>query len=100
MVDKLLNIFGNLVKGTINGFDKLIFKDPLKPIIFAGGMQSLLYNKNIPGWDSTYRYDDKTYEDITIVVECSIKGTNALSRFDTIISDIAVEIVYMEMVLL
>jgi len=38
----------------------------------------------IPGRDSAYRYDDKTYEDITIVVECSIKGTNAISKFDTI----------------
>jgi hypothetical protein len=47
MVDKLLDRFGNLVKGTITGFDRLIFKGHLKPIIFAGGMQSLLYNKNI-----------------------------------------------------
>ena len=47
MVDKLLNRFGNLVKGTITGFDRLIFKGHLKPIIFAGGMQSLLYNKNV-----------------------------------------------------
>ena len=38
----------------------------------------------VPGRDSAYRYDEKTYEDITIVVECSIKGTNAISRFDTI----------------
>ena len=38
----------------------------------------------VPGRDSAYRYDEKTYEDITIVVECSIKGTNSISRFDTI----------------
>lgn len=47
MIDKLLNRFGNIVKGTLTGFDRLIFKGYLKPIIFAGGMQSLLYNKNI-----------------------------------------------------
>lgn len=47
MVDKLLNRFGNLVKGTITGFDRLIFKGYLKPIMFTAGMQSLLYNKNI-----------------------------------------------------
>ena len=47
MVDKLLNRFGNLVKGTLTGFDRIIFKGHLKPLIFAGGVQSLLYNKNI-----------------------------------------------------
>jgi hypothetical protein len=47
MIDKLLNRFGNLVKGTLTGFDRLIFKGYLKPIIFAGGVQSLLYNKDI-----------------------------------------------------
>jgi predicted phage tail component-like protein len=38
----------------------------------------------IPGRDSSYRYDEGTYDDLIISVECSIKGTNINSRFDSI----------------
>jgi len=38
---------------------------------------------NIPGRHSNLRYDEETYEDITLAVECSLKG-NALNRIDGI----------------
>lgn len=38
----------------------------------------------IPGRDSNLRYDEGTYEDITIAVECSIKGNNIAEKLDNI----------------
>lgn len=38
----------------------------------------------IPGRDSNLRYDEGTYEDITIAVECSIKGNNIAEKLDDI----------------
>lgn len=38
----------------------------------------------VPGRDSTLRYDEGTYEDITIAVECTLKGTNAAYQIDAI----------------
>nr|DAI97500.1 MAG TPA: distal tail protein [Caudoviricetes sp.] len=34
---------------------------------------------NIPGRDSNLRFDEKTYEDITLTVECSVKDTQNLA---------------------
>jgi predicted phage tail component-like protein len=39
---------------------------------------------DIPGRDSSLRYDEGTYEDITIAVECSIKGNNIAEKLDNI----------------
>lgn len=39
---------------------------------------------DIPGRDSSLRYDEGTYEDITIVVECSITGENIILKIDEI----------------
>lgn len=39
---------------------------------------------DIPGRDSSFRYDEGTYEDITIAVECSIKDDNVPSKLDEI----------------
>lgn len=38
----------------------------------------------VPGRDSNLRYDEGTYEDITIAVECTIKGENLMERLDNI----------------
>lgn len=35
---------------------------------------------NIPGRDSNLRFDEKTYEDITITVECSVKDNSSLAN--------------------
>lgn len=34
---------------------------------------------NIPGRDSNLRFDEKTYEDITLTVECSVKDNSSLA---------------------
>lgn len=40
---------------------------------------------NIPGRNSSVRYDEKTYDDITILVECSLKSqSNLASKIDEI----------------
>lgn len=39
---------------------------------------------DIPGRDSSFRYDEGTYEDITIAVECSIKDDNISDKLDEI----------------
>jgi predicted phage tail component-like protein len=39
---------------------------------------------DIPGRDSNLRYDEGTYEDITIALECTIKGNNTLEKIDSI----------------
>lgn len=39
---------------------------------------------DVPGRDSSLRFDENTFEDITIAVECIIKGTNATAKIDTI----------------
>ncbi|WP_163195589.1 distal tail protein Dit [Clostridium thermarum] len=39
---------------------------------------------DIPGRDSNLRYDEGTYEDITITVECTVKGNNILEQLDNI----------------
>lgn len=38
----------------------------------------------VPGRDSSLRYDEGTYEDITLTVECTIKGANIMERLDAI----------------
>lgn len=38
----------------------------------------------VPGRDSSLRYDEGTYEDITLTIECTIKGENIMERLDAI----------------
>lgn len=46
-MDTLLHRFGSLIKGSIEGFDRLVFKGTLKPIAFALGMQAFLKNQGV-----------------------------------------------------
>lgn len=38
----------------------------------------------VPGRDSSLRYDEGTYEDITLAVECTVKGESIMERLDAI----------------
>jgi hypothetical protein len=54
-MDTLLHRFGAIIKGSIEGFDRLIFKGTLKALSFAAGMQSFLrtqavLNKDYKDW--------------------------------------------------
>ena len=54
-MDTLLHRFGSIIKGSIEGFDRLVFKGTLKPISFALGMQAFLrtqgvLNKDYKDW--------------------------------------------------
>ena len=46
-MDTLLNRFSSSVKGIISGFDRIVFKGMLRPIMFAAGMQGFLISRNI-----------------------------------------------------
>jgi len=46
-MDTLLHRFGEIIKGTIEGFDRLVFKGIFRPIAFAAGMQMFLRTKGI-----------------------------------------------------
>jgi len=60
MKDTFLNRFGNLIKGTITGFDRIIFKGILKPLVHVGGMQSFLLNNNVLNKDFKEFVKDKS----------------------------------------
>jgi hypothetical protein len=54
-VDTFLHRFGNKIKGCITGFDRLVFKGILRPLMFTLGAQSFLavnniLNKDYKGW--------------------------------------------------
>lgn len=46
-MDILLHRFGAIIKGSIEGFDRLVFKGTLKPLAYALGMQAFLRTKNV-----------------------------------------------------
>ena len=50
-MNTLLNILGDSVKGTIEGFDRIVFKGIIRPLIHAMGMQSFLFKQNIQNKD-------------------------------------------------
>lgn len=57
-MDTLLHRFGALIKGSIKGFDRIVFKGSLRSIAYAVGMQSFLMaqgvlNKNYKEWVTT-----------------------------------------------
>ena len=54
-MDTLFHRFGDVVKGVIEGFDRIVFKGMLRPIAFTEGMQTFLssqgvLNKNYKDW--------------------------------------------------
>ena len=54
-MDTLLHRFGSLVKGVITGFDRIVFKGQIRPLLYAAGMQAFLgthgvLNKNYKDW--------------------------------------------------
>ncbi len=54
-MDTLLHRFGSLVKGVITGFDRIVFKGQIRPLLYAAGMQAFLsthgvLNKNYKNW--------------------------------------------------
>jgi hypothetical protein len=45
--DTLLHRFGSVVKGVIKGFDRMVFKGHIRPILFAAGMQAFLSSQGV-----------------------------------------------------
>lgn len=62
-------------KNSSSDFDIIISKRPVIP----SPKRRVTYI-DIPGRSSSVRYDEKTYEDITILVECSIKDKENLAE--------------------
>lgn len=54
-MDTLLHRFGGLIKGVMEGFDRIVFKGTLKPLAYAAGMEAILHshgvlNKDYKDW--------------------------------------------------
>jgi hypothetical protein len=54
-VETLLQKFGDKIKGVLTGFDRIVFKGGIRPILFAAGMQNFLaahgvLNKHDKDW--------------------------------------------------
>ena len=46
-MDSLLTKFGSVVKGVITGFDRIVFKGAVLPIVYAAGMQYFLMSQHV-----------------------------------------------------
>jgi len=46
-MDTLLNKFSTVVNGVISGFDRIVFKGMLLPIMYAAGMQNYLWSRKV-----------------------------------------------------
>jgi len=46
-MEAFLQVFGNNLKGWITGFDRLVFKGMLRPLLFAAGAQAFLSARGI-----------------------------------------------------
>jgi len=46
-MDTLLNGFKTFINGSIKGFDRIVFKGLISPIVFAAGMQNLLSSQGV-----------------------------------------------------
>lgn len=64
-MDTLLHKFSTIIKGSIEGFDRLVFKGTLKPIAFALGMQALLRSRGVLNKD----YKDWVTKQSTAIIE-------------------------------
>ena len=87
-MDTLLHKIGEIIKGSIKGFDRIVFKGTLRPIAYALGMQSFLMaqgvlNKNYKEWitekssgitASANEYSQKTCgKDIIYIPSCNTR---------------------------
>jgi len=87
-MDTLLHRFGALIKGSIKGFDRIVFKGTLRPIAYAMGMQSFLMtqgvlNKNYKEWvsakstriiEAANEYSQKACgKDVIYIPSCNIR---------------------------
>ena len=60
-MDSLLNKFSGVVKGVITGFDRIVFKGMLMPIMYAVGMQNFLFSREVLNKDfKTYAIAQST----------------------------------------
>jgi len=50
-MDTLLNRFGPIVNGVITGFDRIVFKGIIRPIMYAAGMESFLAARKVRNKD-------------------------------------------------
>jgi len=46
-MDTFYNRFKGIIKGSITGFDRIVFKGMIRPLMYAGGMQSFLLSQGI-----------------------------------------------------
>lgn len=46
-MDTLSSKFNTLVKGVLTGFDRIVFKGMLRPIMHAAGMHYFLMSRNV-----------------------------------------------------
>ena len=46
-MDTLFHKFGDKIKGVIEGFDRIVFKGMIRPIMYAAGMSSFLMSRGI-----------------------------------------------------
>ena len=46
-MDTLLNKFNTVVNGVISGFDRIVFKGMIRPIMYAAGMESFLVARKV-----------------------------------------------------
>lgn len=46
-MDTLLHVLGDKIKGSIEGFDRIVFKGALRPLCFAAGMQMHLMRNGV-----------------------------------------------------
>ncbi len=77
-MDTLLNKFKSVVNGVISGFDRIVFKGMIQPLVYAGGMEYFLRTQNILNKD----FKDYAMKQSQIIVssaekisetECGIK---------------------------
>lgn len=64
-MDTLLHRFNTIIKGSIEGFDRLVFKGTLKSIAFALGMQAFLRSRGVLNKD----YKDWVTKQSTAIIE-------------------------------
>jgi len=46
-MDTLLSKFSAVVNGVITGFDRIVFKGIIRPIMYAAGMESYLVGRKV-----------------------------------------------------
>ena len=79
-MDLLLTKFSDIIKGIITGFDRIVFKGMLLPIMYPAGMMSFLNSRNV------LNKDFKTYAmtQSKKIIESADEMSNRLCGCDTI----------------